>query len=339
MAYIEISKRNLFFNLELIKNRLGSIDKISVCLKDNAYGHGIVLMAVLCSEYGVQKAIVRNMEEAYIIEKYFNEIIVLMDIPNKKISSKISIVVNDLDSIKDIDDGTNIHLKIDTGMHRNGILSSQIKEAFLLIQEKNLILKGVMTHYSSADEINANLFTQFDVFRKCKNEIINLCKESNTKTPLFHSENSSAVFRLNTHDDFARVGLSIYGYIVLDENIPKPKLKPILRLYATKISSRELNVNHKIGYNQEGKLDKKSIISTYDIGYGNGFFRLNNDEAYYTKDNERIIGKVSMSNISINSNKKEVCLIYDVDKLANIKNTIPYDILVKLSFDIKRIIT
>ena len=100
MAFIEISRKNLFHNLKQIENKVGNKDKISVCLKNNAYGHGLELMAKLCSEYGVQKAVVINLQEANIISKYFKSIIVLLDIPSEDIEENIEITINDLESIK-----------------------------------------------------------------------------------------------------------------------------------------------------------------------------------------------------------------------------------------------
>ena len=338
MALIEISKKNLFHNLKQIENKLGNIDKIAVCLKDNAYSHGLEIIAKLCNEYGISKAIVRNMKEANSIQKYFKSIIVLLDMPLKTPLENIEITINDLSNIKKIPQNTKIHLKIDTGMHRNGISPQDIKKAFDLIQENNLILKGVMTHFKSADVLDSTLFWQNDIFQKCKQEIISLCNTQNIKTPLFSSENSSALSRLDKHEDFARVGIAIYGYCYIVDKSFDLGLKPILSLYANKVSSRVLSPYQNVGYGGCGNiLNIDSIISTYDLGYGDGFPRLNENDIFHTEDNEQIIGRVSMSNMSIESNKKRVLIFNDVRKLAKIKNTIYYDILLSLSPSIPRI--
>ena len=71
MAKILLSKENLFHNFTVISNQAGSVDKVAVVLKDNAYGHGLLEIATLAREFGIKKAVVKSLEEALIIEKLF----------------------------------------------------------------------------------------------------------------------------------------------------------------------------------------------------------------------------------------------------------------------------
>ena len=64
MAFIKINKENFYHNLNQITLQTGSKDKVAIVLKDNAYGHGLVLMAKLASEYGIKHAVVRKTAEA-----------------------------------------------------------------------------------------------------------------------------------------------------------------------------------------------------------------------------------------------------------------------------------
>ncbi|RLA00152.1 MAG: alanine racemase, partial [Gammaproteobacteria bacterium] len=64
MAFITINKANFYHNLNQIALQTGSLEKIAIVFKDNAYGHGITLMAKLAAEYGVKQAVVRTLEEA-----------------------------------------------------------------------------------------------------------------------------------------------------------------------------------------------------------------------------------------------------------------------------------
>ncbi|WP_296824850.1 alanine racemase, partial [Sulfurovum sp.] len=77
MAFIHIHKQNFYHNLNQIALQTGSADKIAIVLKDNAYGHGLVLMAELASEFGIKHAVVRTREEAVEIESFFKTILVL----------------------------------------------------------------------------------------------------------------------------------------------------------------------------------------------------------------------------------------------------------------------
>jgi len=106
-------------------------------------------------------------------------------------------------------------------------------------------------------------------------------------------------------------------------------LKPILKLYAHKISSRTLKKGSRIGYGGVGVLDHDSTVSTYDIGYGDGFFR----NLY-----PNIVGKISMDSFSMLGEKEEVCIIDDAKDIAQQNHTISYDVLVKINSDIKRVV-
>lgn len=337
MAYITISKTNLFNNLQEIEKKVGNKDKIAVVLKDNAYGHGIVEIARLAKEYGIKKAIVKDIQEANQIIDFFDTIVVLSD-ANQPFDNKLEITINCLEDFDKVPNHTKIHLKIDTGMQRNGIQIPQIQEAFDKIISKQLSLVGVLTHYRSADELNSELFWQVQNFDVAKKIILDLVSKYDMQKPLFHSQASSAVFRMNTHDDFVRVGIALYGYIYLPHCMHTPSLKPVMSLWANKISTRNIKKGSKVGYGGTFVANKDMTISTYDIGYGDGFFRLNEKHKYTTKDGELILGRVSMDSMSIASDKDAICLFDDVTKLANICDTIKYDIVVKLKQSIPKIV-
>jgi len=118
--YITINKQNFFNNLEILTKKTKSKDKLAIVLKDNAYGHGLEIMAKLSKEFGLTKAVVQNQTEAKKIESYFEYILVLADIPKEK-SDIIRYPINDIKDIKLFPSGTKVELKVDTGMHRNGI--------------------------------------------------------------------------------------------------------------------------------------------------------------------------------------------------------------------------
>ena len=77
MAYIKIDKKNFFHNLSQFTKKTGSKESIGIVLKDNAYGHGLELMAELSQEFGITQAVVRTTKEARVIEPYFHQILIL----------------------------------------------------------------------------------------------------------------------------------------------------------------------------------------------------------------------------------------------------------------------
>ena len=78
------------------------------------------------------------------------------------------------------------------------------------------------------------------------------------------------------------------------------------------------------------------IVSTYDLGYGDGFLRLNERNSYITPKGYKVLGRVSMDNLSLNTDEKEVCIFDDVTTLAKEHDTISYEITTTLSPYIKK---
>ncbi len=331
MSFIEISKKNYFHNLDILCDKLGSKERLAVVLKDNAYGHGLVLMAKLSSEYGITKAIVRTSDEAKQIESYFKSIIVLVPNSNEENNPKHHFVINDISQIKNLPKGAKVHLKIDTGMHRSGILSKSLEEAYKLIKENDLVLEAVMTHFRSADELSSELFWQQKNWKDVKENVLKLTLKYNFKQPLFHSANSATLLRVsNYQDDFVRCGIATFGYHQMPSCYEMPKLKPILSLWAEKITTRDLKAGQRVGYGGAFTAQKDMKVSTYDIGYGDGFFRYKNENMF--------LGKVSMDSCVIEGDAQKVCILDDASEIANHFNTISYDVLVKLSPMIDRVI-
>ncbi|MBL3520882.1 alanine racemase [Arcobacter lanthieri] len=337
MAKILINKENLFYNLNVISQKAGNKDKVAVVLKDNAYGHGLVEIAKLSKEFGIQKAVVRDFKDANKIKDYFNYILVLAEQDFHNYSHTFHIALNSLEQIDKIPSNSNVHIKVDTGMHRNGISIDDLEKAFLGLLQKKINITGVFTHHKGADELSTNFFWQNENFSLVKKSVKDICEKLFLPLPNLHSCNSAALFRkIDFDEDFARVGIATYGY--LEDGLPFnfPKLKPVMSLWASKMATRTLKKGQSVGYGGKFTALEDMEVSTYDVGYGDGFLRLNENDCYKTPKGFQVLGRVSMDNLSINCTDKEVCIFDDVRTLAKIHNTITYEITCSLKENIKR---
>lgn len=331
MSFIEISKQNYFHNLSVLSDKLGTKERLAVVLKDNAYGHGLQIMAKLSSEYGIKRVIVRTSDEAKQIESYFDSIIILAPTAYEENHPKFQFVINDLSQIEQLPTAAKVHLKIDTGMHRNGITVDEIETAYKRVIKNQLVIEAVMTHYRSADELSSELFWQQQIWEKVKQQILHLTIQYNIKKPLFHSANSATLLRVTEYkDDFARCGIATFGYHQMPLSYKIPTLKPVLSLWAEKISTRTLKTGQRVGYGGMFTAQKDMQVSTYDIGYGDGFFRY--------KNQDKFLGKLSMDSCSIEGDAQKISILKDAQEIANHFDTISYDILTKLSPNLKRVI-
>ncbi|MRI58704.1 MAG: alanine racemase [Epsilonproteobacteria bacterium] len=322
MAYIKLDREALRHNLDQIDRK--SEGRFAVVLKDNAYGHGLMEIAQEVSSYGVKRAVVRTRSEAVSIEGLFEYILILSDSPQE---DGFYYAINDLQSLKNAPKKASLELKIDTGMHRNGIGMEEIEEALEVVKGRGLKLKGVFTHFRSADELGSELFWQIRNWKQVKERVKKWSQKEGYEPPHFHSANSAALFRAGiAEDEFARVGIALYGYVEFDEVFDMPPLQPVLSLWAKKIATRELLQGQKVGYGGEFEAPSDMRISTYDIGYADGIFR----SLKMTKEG-KILGRVSMDSIVLEGEKEDICIFDDAKEIARELGTISYEVLVKLS--------
>ena len=333
MATIRINKANFFHNLNQIVLKAGSVEKVAVVLKDNAYGHGLEIMAALSQEFGISRAVVISTEEAMRIMPYFQDILVLNGRPVEE--PKLSFAVTDMRMLEAIDNQAKLELKVDTGMHRNGIERSQLADALTLIRERGLVLHGVMTHFRSADMLSSELYWQKKCFESVKREV----KEAGFGGVRFHSHNSAATLRSRVVDeDMVRAGIAIYGYNELPEVYEKVRLKPVLSLWAKRTATRQLRQGERIGYGGEFMAEEPMRVSTYDLGYGDGWRRGDAQRPYVTAEGLPILGRVSMDFVSLASEREEVCIMEDAQVAARQFGTISYEMTTMLSEQIERIV-
>lgn len=332
MSRIDLSKNKFFQNLDLISKILGNKNKICLVLKDNAYGHGLKEISKLANDYGISRVYVKNDYEANSVSQLdFEEVIILNSDKKKFINKNISVVVNSSDELYSLSPNSKIHLKIDTGLGRNGISPNKINDTINFIITNNIIIAGVLTHFRSSDEEDNFIYEQEELF-------LNFIKKIKSKIKYnfnIHCGNSHSITKINPSKyDFFRVGIMAYGYSYY-QNF---KLFPVLSLYSKKISTRTLKKGNTIGYGSTSFIVKQEnlTVSSYDIGYGDGFFRLDEHKKYMLPNGKYILGRVSMDCLTVEGDENEILIFKDARKLSEIHDTIVYEILVALKSNIER---
>ncbi len=337
MAKIILSREAYFHNLDIIAQKVGEVSKIAVVLKDNAYGHGLLEMAKLSQEYGLTQAVVHNVKEAEVIKAYFEKILILAG--HEYVSdTKYNYVINTLEQIEKIPEGTQVELKVDTGMHRNGVAMTEVEAALVSIQKQGLLLQGVMTHQRSADTLSSEWFWQRENFKTVKAEVLRLQASLDFQTPRFHSGNSASTFRFQAFDeDLVRVGIAAYGCLQMDKGLEQPKMRPVMRLVAQKIATRTLLKGEHVGYNATYRSEKEMVVSTYDVGYADGLLRAASNR-YTTPEGEQLLGRVSMDNSTFSGERTSLVIFDDVNSYAQAASSIGYEVLVGLHPEIARVV-
>lgn len=372
MAYIRLDSKAFFHNLTTIKShiaRTSPTTKLALVLKDNAYGHGLVEIATLARSWGIESVFVKNYAEASRIENLFPTITALYGEVPALAAPNIWQAIPSLHALIDcakLSPSRTIELKVNIGMHRNGIALEELEWALSIILDSGLRLGGVFAHNGYGDNDDRAFWDCIGVFASVKHKVRAWCIKHDRQIPRFHCLSTSGAARFYgadfcvdskassaqsptpestaresslplEADDLVRIGIGAYGYHTSEVPLHLA-LKPIASLYARKIATQSLQKGDRIGYGGVSVVEKDGVFSTYDVGYGDGLLRVDSRQNLTCASGEKILPVMSMDCFSCQSEREEICVFDDVRAWAKEFGTIPYMILTHLSPTLKRVV-
>ena len=166
----------------------------------------------------------------------------------------------------------NIHIKIDTGMHRLGFLENQIDDLVHILQSAAYLnVVGIFSHMAASEDHKEDTFSrrQITLFKK----ITGLVEKKLNKTLLKHMVNSSGISRFpEAHFDMVRLGIGMYGISSVEKE--QQNLEVVGRLTSSISQIKLLTKGETVGYNRKGKITKDiQKIGIVPIGYADGYDR------------------------------------------------------------------
>lgn len=369
-TWIEINQRALKNNYSIFRRLIGPKCLLMSVVKSNAYGHSLIDFSRATESLGIDWFGVDSIVEAESLRKagLKKPILVLGYTLESKtgnaFKNNISLTVSDFSTLKNLKNikihghKLKIHIKIDTGMHRQGFFVSEIPAVIKILKSQpNIILEGVYTHFSSAKNpaFPSATFNQIEQFKKA----IDLFESAGFKGFIKHTAaTSGTIIFPQSHFDLVRIGIGLCGLWPSKETKEafreKIKLEPVLSWKTIIGQIKSLPKGSKVGYDLTETLNRSSSVAILPIGYWHGFPRsLSSIGKVLIKGNEvKVIGRVSMDMISVDvtdvKNVKvgdEVILIgrsekseISVDDMAYLSDTINYEIVTRLNPLIKRIV-
>ena len=242
----------------------------------------------------------------------------------------------------------NIHLDLDTGMRRLGFEKEDLGALGTLIikHQKVLTIRSLYTHLAGADDAAHEEFTlaQLASFGEMS-ETIKSCLHYPV---LRHALNSAGILRYPSyHMDMVRLGIGLYGIEVT--GLYESALRPISTLKTTISQIKTLSKGESVGYGRKGEMAQDGKIATIPIGYADGYDRrFSNGKGYVLIHGQKayIIGNVcmdmSMVDITgIDARVGDEVIVYgknpSVLELAQVIDTIPYELLTNISDRVKRV--
>lgn len=360
MIRAAISLSNYKHNLQLIRDTVGPDVKILAAVKANAYGHGLVEIAKVSTEWGVDYLGVVRVEEVRELRQAGVSTPILMlalcepENLAEAIDLGVTLSVHSLEHLQQIIDQqkpTTVHIKVDTGMHRAGSAVGDVVEMAKLCEaEPNVTLEGMYTHLAESEDPNTDFTNQqLDRF----DDVLAKLKEDNLVPAIIHAANSGGIFAHHrAHYAMVRPGLSTYGlnpfgpehelYVSLDE-----KLQPVMRLTSSIALIREIEPGESVGYNRRWTAERPSRIALIAGGYGDGWRRgpYNAGVVLVNGQSVLIVGSVAMDQFCIDITDieahpgDEVVLIGDslsTRDVANAWQTIDYEVVTSVRSRVKR---
>lgn len=366
LVWAEINVNNFIYNLQSVKKLVNPTTRVMAVVKANAYGHGAVALAKAAIDNDASYLGVvclyeaRQLREARITAP----ILILNYIDEESLEAcvDLDLTLNIMDThlLSKLDEIAKrkhkivpIHVKIDTGMHRLGLLPLEAVGFIETVQQyKNIRLEGVFTHFATSDEEDLTFTrTQLSVFTQTLDTI----KQKGIQIPIVHAANSAATLRLpESHFDMVRPGVILYGMPPSgDVDLPFAA-KPVLALKTRIVQIRDIEIGESVGYGRTFVANEKTRVAAIPVGYADGFRRApsNWGKVLIQGKFAPIVGRVSMDQSSIDishipdvsigdevvligSQQKETISCEDVAKQLG---TINYEVTSALATRVSRII-
>ena len=334
-------------------------------LKSNAYGHGLKELCLILNDSNAPFVIVDSFPEAQIVYHYFKrKVLILGEMPAKAYSycnlKKSEFCIYNKESLAALAElgRARVHLFVNSGMNREGIkdLKSFLTENSELL--KKVEITGLCSHLASAEEDSRLNDCQLKKFLGD----LDILHSFNFNPKWVHLGNSAAIFSFN-HPALSayRSGLALYGYSPYSEDdayfYKTKELAPALQLTSTVVSLQSLNVGETVSYNGTYQTQADGKIAVIPFGYYEGLNRglsnlaslvwVESGKRHYLK----IAGRVCMNLCCLAAGDLNVKIgdeieIISGDKisenslnnLAKISGRIPYELLVGLQSNIRRVI-
>lgn len=350
--------------IQLKKLLADNIDILAV-VKADAYGHGAVGVSKTLEETGCRHFAVATLEEAIELRDagIGTTIIILGGIYKGQeidtIRYKLTpVIFNEaiLASLNRtaIETGktVNIHVKIDTGMGRLGIMPQDAGHFFYNLREfKGIRAQGILTHLAEMDEENKGFS---EVQAGSFLSIIETLKKLGIEPTYRHIANSAAMVNIpETHFNLVRPGIMLYGVYPAKKLREKVLLKPVMELKTKIIQLKRLSKGSSVSYGRTFFTERDGIIAVVPIGYGDGYPRhlSNRGEMLIRGKRARVAGVVCMdltildvTDINDVQEEDEVIVIgkdgsdeITAYELAEKADTIPYEILCSIGKRVPRI--
>ena len=345
-------------NMRFLRDKLHKTTKFCAVLKANAYGHGAPRLARLAAEEGADFLAAATVGEALALRREVSLPILILGYTPPACAAVlaragITQIVFSLAYAKELAahakaEGVRVqvHLKIDTGMHRLGFCAEDVAGMCEAASHPSLRFTGAFSHFAEADDNPTRTAAQYRRFA----DALAALGARGISFPLRHIANSAALLTAPaTQADMVRVGLALYGISPLPG--PVPALRPALKLVARVVQVRRIGAGEAVGYGGTFVAKKPTYIATLPVGYADGIPRAAASLGRCAALGEKtfpLVGRVSMDQCTVSLGDEPLSEgefltllggtgVTSVERIAKSEGRIPYELLTSLGARLPRI--
>jgi len=384
-TWVEVDTKALKNNYDVFRKIIGAKVKLMAVAKSNAYGHCLYDYAKVMAGLGVDWLGVDSVTEAMKLrrEGIKTPILILGHTLTERLKdcleNDLTVTVSSFEQIKELDsrlrgndkeengndkeeNGNDTlklraHIKIDTGMHRQGFQTEEVEDACQQIRQlENIKVEGIFTHFAAAKNpaFPADTKAQIEQFKTA----CDIAKRYFGENLIKHAAATAGTLLFpESHFDMVRIGIGLYGLWTSKEAKAlcggKIELMPALSWRTVVAEVKIIKAGERISYDLTEKFEKEICIAVLPIGYWNGFRRSLSSIGHVLIQGKRakVLGRVTMDMIMVDVTEIPAVHSGDIvtligrdsgqeitaDEIALLTETSNYEVVTQLNPLMKRV--
>lgn len=383
-SWIEISESAYAANLEFFRRLVGPEVELSAVVKSNAYGHGLLEIAALAVRHGADSFCVHALDEALALRAagFAQDVLILGRVPLARLDAVVEhdfrLVLYQLESARSLANVASenrparVHLKIETGTHRQGVEGDDLRELLDFLKTSPQIrVEGVYTHFANIEDTTDHRYArrQAERFQRALAQI----EDAGFRPTKRHAACSAAVALFpETHLDMVRLGISQYGFWSSKETrlsfhnlhhdqtdgdaaeAAEDVLRPVMTWKSRISQVKWIPADASVGYGCTYQTTRRTRLAVLPTGYADGYDRKLSSAGHVLVRGRRapVLGRICMNLTMIDVTdvpdvqvEDEVVLLgrqgekeITAEQLAALVGTIPYEIVARIAPHMPRIV-
>jgi alanine racemase len=315
LVWVELEKTAPEHNLRQL--RAGAAPGVIACavIKSNAYGHGAAQIASLLPS--AEWFAVNSLEEGLELRRLgiTRPILLLGHVPIGELETAVEAdlgltvynreTIEHLSSCASLPRPARIHVKVDTGTARQGVMPDELEEFLLLVKRgRHLALEGISTHYANIEDTLNHDYAELQMARF--SSALDVVDRTVGRPPFIHTACTAAALLFSTtHFTMLRSGIGLYGLWPSRETLlaarekggSVPDFRPVLAWKTRIVQVKTIPEGSFVGYGCSYKTMRATILGVLPVGYADGYDRALGNRAHVLVRGRRapVIGRICMN--------------------------------------------